>query len=210
MFFFEVSKQFCNFAFYFLVMISYSRHILGNGLTLLIHEDASTPLVTVNTLYKVGSRNENPERTGFAHLFEHLMFGGTPAVPDFDREVSMMGGESNAFTNNDYTDYYITAPSDCLRSMLMLEADRMKGLDFNERPLSVQRQVVVEEYKQRYMGTPYADKWLLLRPLCFRHHPYRWCPIGADIEHVRQATVADEVAFFNQHYTPSNAIVSVA
>lgn len=191
-------------------MIKYSKHTLPNGLTLLTHEDHDTPLVTVNTLYCVGARNESPDRTGFAHLFEHLMFGGTPQVPDYDSVVTGLGGECNASTNNDYTNYYVTAPAQHLRTLLQLEADRMAGLDFSERPLEVQRRVVTEEYNQRYLNQPYGDKWLLLRPLCYKVHPYRWCTIGADIRHVQQATVEDERLFFAQHYYPANAILAVA
>ena len=191
-------------------MITYEKHILPNGLTLLLHEDHDTPLVTVNTLYCVGARNENPQRTGFAHLFEHLMFGGTPRVPDFDAVVNSIGGECNASTNNDNTNYYITAPSKFLRQMLTIEADRMAGLDFSERVLEVQKQVVKEEYNQRYTNQPFGDAYMLLRALCYKVHPYRWCTIGADINHVLQATVDDEREFFAQHYYPANAIVAVA
>ncbi|MBR1793059.1 MAG: insulinase family protein [Bacteroidales bacterium] len=191
-------------------MIEYQKHILSNGLTLLLHEDHDTPLVTVNTFYRVGARNESPDRTGFAHLFEHLMFGGTPRVPDYDAVVSNMGGECNASTNNDYTNYYVTAPAEHLPTMLRIEADRMAGLDFSEHSLAVQQRVVTEEYNQRYLNQPYGDKWLHLRPLCYKVHPYRWCTIGADIRHVQQATVDDERQFFARHYYPANAIVSVA
>lgn len=191
-------------------MIEYQKHILSNGLTLILHEDHDTPLVTVNTFYAVGARNESPDRTGFAHLFEHLMFGGTPNVPDYDAVVSNIGGECNASTNNDYTNYYVIAPADQLPVLLQLEADRMAGLDFSEDPLRVQQRVVTEEYNQRYLNQPYGDKWLLLRPLCYRVHPYRWCTIGADIRHVQQATVEDERLFFAQHYYPANAIVAIA
>ncbi|MBQ7280116.1 MAG: insulinase family protein [Bacteroidales bacterium] len=191
-------------------MISYEKHTLANGLTLLLHEDHATPLVTVNTLYCVGARNEDPQRTGFAHLFEHLMFGGTPHVPDYDAVVNSIGGESNASTSNDSTNYYVTAPAKFLRQMLTIEADRMAGLDFSERVLAVQRQVVEEEYNQRFTNQPYGDKWMLMRPLCYKVHPYRWCTIGADIRHVREATVDDEREFFAKHYYPANAIVAVA
>ncbi len=191
-------------------MIAYEKHTLPNGLTLILHEDHDTPLVTVNTLYCVGARNESPNRTGFAHLFEHLMFGGTPQVPDYDSVVTSLGGECNASTNNDYTNYYVTAPAQHLCTLLEIEADRMAGLDFSAQPLSVQQRVVTEEYHQRYLNQPYGDKWLLLRPLCYKVHPYRWCTIGADIAHVQQATVDDERQFFAQHYYPANAIVAVA
>ncbi len=191
-------------------MIEYSRFVLDNGLVLLVNEDHDTQLVTVNTLFRVGSRNEDPAHTGFAHLFEHLMFGGTPNVPDYDAVVTSLSGDDNAFTNNDYTNYYVTAPAEHLERLIALEADRMKGLDFSPQVLSVQQQVVTEEYNQRYVDAPYADKWLLLRPLCYKVYPYRWTTIGADIKHVQQATVDDERAFFSRYYRPDNAIVAVA
>lgn len=190
-------------------MIAYTRHILDNGLTVVCHCEADTPMVTVNLLYGVGSRDENPHRTGFAHLFEHLMFGGTKRVPDYDRVVNALGGDSNAFTNCDYTNYYITVPARHLEQALQLEADRMCGLDLSAERLHVQQRVVTEEYHQRYLNQPYGDMWLLMRPLSYRQHPYRWCPIGADITHVQQATLEDVHGFFDCYYHPSNAILSV-
>ena len=191
-------------------MVDYERHILDNGLTLLLHCDRETPMATVNTLYGVGSRDERPERTGFAHLFEHLMFGGTRRYPDYDSVVQMMGGESNAYTNNDYTNSYVTVPAGYLEQALDLELDRMGGLDWSEKRLSVQQKVVTEEYNQRYMNQPYGDVWLLLRPLCFKQSPYRWCTIGADIRHVSEATLDDVKAFFEKWYRPENAIMAIA
>ena len=191
-------------------MISYRKYRLANGLSVLTHEAWDTPLATVNLLYNVGSRNEDPSRTGFAHLFEHLMFGGTPQVPDFDTVVSAHGGESNAFTNCDYTNYYITLPVDSLSTALLLEADRMAHLDISQRALEVQQNVVTEEYNQRYMNQPYGDTWLQLRPLCYKVHPYRWPTIGADIRHVSQATLDDVRAFHQQYYRPENAILAIA
>ncbi|MCR5444280.1 MAG: insulinase family protein [Bacteroidales bacterium] len=191
-------------------MISYEKHLLDNGLTVLTHEAWDTPLATVNLLYNVGSRDEDPERTGFAHLFEHLMFGGTPRVPEFDAVVSGLGGDNNAFTTCDYTNYYITLPSDALPTALMLEADRMAHLDISAKTLEVQQHVVTEEYNQRYMNRPYGDIWLLLRPLCYQAHPYRWATIGADIKHVSQATLDDVRAFHQRFYRPDNAILAVA
>ena len=169
-------------------MIEYRKYRLANGLTVIAHEAQETPLATVNLLYNVGSRNEDPSRTGFAHLFEHLMFGGTPQVPDFDAVVSGVGGEDNAFTNCDYTNYYTTLPAEALPTALALEADRMYNLDISQRALQVQQHVVTEEYNQRYINQPYGDAWLLLRPLCYKVHPYRWPTIGADIRHVGEAT----------------------
>jgi len=203
-------------------MVDYSRHTLPNGLRVLLHRDATTPLVTVNILYQVGSRDERPDRTGFAHLFEHLMFGGTPRYPDFDAVLDSLAGESNAFTTADYTNYYMTLPADGLEQALALEADRMGfgneelGIRnelvgrFSEEVLEVQKRVVTEEYHQRYMNQPYGDVWLLLRPLCFTAHSYRWCTIGADIRHVQEATMEEVQDFFSRYYRPDNAILCVA
>lgn len=191
-------------------MVEFRKHILDNGLTVITHEAWDTPLATVNLLYGVGSRDEDPRRTGFAHLFEHLMFGGTRAVPDFDAVVSSMGGESNAFTNCDYTNYYMTFPADGLSTALRLEADRMTDLDISQKALEVQQKVVTEEFHQRYMNQPYGDVWLLLRPLCYKVHPYRWPTIGADIRHVSEATLDDVKAFHEKHYRPENAILAIA
>ena len=191
-------------------MISYKKHLLANGLTVLTHEAWDTPLATVNLLYNVGSRDEEPTRTGFAHLFEHLMFGGTPQVPDFDAVVSRLGGDNTAFTTCDYTNYYPTVPADGLSTVLALEADRMAHLDISPKALDVQQHVVTEEYNQRYMNQPYGDMWLLLRPLCYQVHPYRWPTIGADIRHVSEATLDDVRAFHHCFYRPDNAILAIA
>lgn len=191
-------------------MVDYRKHTLHNGMTVLTHEAWDTPMATVSLLYGVGSRNENPHRTGFAHLFEHLMFGGTGRTPDFDGVVSSLGGDSNAFTNCDYTQYYITLPADGLATALALEADRMTGLDISQQALEVQQRVVTEEYHQRYMNRAYGDVWLHLRPLCYKVHPYRWPTIGADIRHVSEATLDDVHAFYSRYYRPSNAILAVA
>ena len=191
-------------------MIQYEKHILDNGLTVITHKDCSTPLLTVNILYKVGARNEDPSLTGFAHLFEHLMFGGSPNYPDYDLVVNGLGGESNAFTNNDYTNYYLTVPAAGLEAALQLEADRMRMLAFSEETLHLQQSVVTEEYNQRYINQPYGDMWLLLRPLCYKVHPYRWCTIGSTIKHVQQASLEDVRRFFDQYYHPSNAILAIA
>ncbi len=198
----------------FLFMISFKRKQLENGLRVIVHRDNTTPLVTINMLYQVGARNERDDRTGFAHLFEHLMFGGTRRYPDFDLEVDAMGGESNAFTNNDYTNYYLTVPSQFLEQALLLEVDRMRGdwdiQNDHWKVLEVQQRVVTEEYHQRYENQPYGDVWMLLRPLCYHTHPYRWCTIGADIRHVQEATLDEVRSFFDQYYRPSNAILAIA
>ncbi len=191
-------------------MIAFQRKILANGLTVLVHEDSSTPMAAVNVLYRVGARNESYDRTGFAHLFEHLMFGGSVHVPDYDTPVQLAGGENNAFTNNDYTNYYLALPRENLETALWLESDRMLGLAFDERSLEVQRKVVVEEFAQRYLNQPYGDIWLLLRPLAYERHPYRWATIGRDIEHIRGASMEEVRAFFARYYRPGNAILSIA
>lgn len=191
-------------------MVHYSRHILDNGLTLLCNTDTNTSFVSVNLLYKVGARDEDARRTGFAHLFEHLMFGGSRNVDDFDRYVQLAGGESNAFTTNDYTNYYITVPAANIETALWLESDRMLALDVSQQALDVQKQVVIEEYKQRYLNHPYGDIWLKLRPLAYRVHPYRWPTIGADIAHIEEANLEEVQAFFHRFYAPDNAILSIS
>ncbi|MFI3315614.1 MAG: pitrilysin family protein [Rikenellaceae bacterium] len=191
-------------------MIDYEKRVLKNGLTVLLHYDNSTPLVAVNTIYKVGAKDENPNKTGFAHLFEHLMFGGTKEIKDYDIPIQMCSGENNAFTNNDYTNYYIVMPKDNLEVALYLEADRMVNLDINSRSLSVQQKVVEEEYKERYVNRPYGDIWSIIRPMVYKKHPYRWSTIGADIAHVRDASLEDVKSFYDRYYTPQNAILAIA
>lgn len=206
MFLFQIFRI---FALYF-VMLDWKKYILNNGLTVLTHEAWDTPLATVNVLYNVGARDEAPERTGFAHLFEHLMFGGTERVPDYDAVVSSLGGDNNAYTNNDITNYYVTLPAGGLQTALDLEADRMEGLNLTQKALEVQQRVVKEEYNQRYMNQPYGDMWLLLRSLCYKVSPYRWATIGADIRHVAEATLEDVQQFHERFYRPDNAILAVA
>lgn len=191
-------------------MIAFQKKTLANGLTVIAHEDPSTPMAAVNVLYKVGARNEDYDRTGFAHLFEHLMFGESAHIPSYDEPVQLAGGENNAFTNNDYTNYYLALPKENIETALWLESDRMLSLAFNEKSLEVQRKVVVEEFAQRYLNQPYGDIWLLLRPLAYERHPYRWATIGRDIEHIRSATMDQVRAFFDRYYKPGNAILSVA
>lgn len=191
-------------------MIEYREYRLANGLTVLANRDASSQLAAVNILYRVGARNENPLRTGFAHLFEHLMFRGTRQVPHFDIPVQQACGENNAFTNNDYTDYYITLPKDNIETAFWLESDRMTGLDITPEALETEKKVVIEEYNQRYLNQPYGDQWLLLRSLVYKVHPYRWPTIGLSIEHVAGATLSDVREFYRNWYTPSNAILSVS
>jgi len=191
-------------------MINYKKFTLSNGLTLLVHKDDSTPIVAVNILYKVGSRNESPDKTGFAHLFEHLMFGGSVNIPSYDQPLEKAGGENNAFTNNDITNYYITLPKENIETAFWLESDRMLNLGFSEKSLEVQRQVVVEEFKQSYLNQPYGDVWLLLKPLAYKRHPYQWNTIGKEIKHIEDARMEDVKAFYEKHYNPNNAILVVA
>jgi predicted Zn-dependent peptidase len=191
-------------------MIQFDRFTLANGLKVLFHKDITTPLVVVNTLYDVGARDENPEKTGFAHLFEHLMFGGSINIPDFDSPLQNAGGESNAFTSNDITNYYDVIPAENLETALWLESDRMLSLAFTDKSLETQRSVVMEEFKQRYLNQPYGDVWLELRPLAYEVHPYQWATIGKELKHIEDATMDDVKAFFHKHYNPSNAILCIA
>lgn len=190
-------------------MIEFKQHRLENGLTVIVHEDPSMEVAVLNLLYHVGSRDEQEDKTGFAHLFEHLMFGGSRHVPDFDGALQKVGGESNAFTSPDITNYYITLPAVNLESAFWLESDRMLALNINAESLDVQRKVVIEEFKQRYLNQPYGDSWLKLRPLAYKRHPYRWATIGKDISHIENATLQDVRDFFNAYYTPQNAILVI-
>ena len=191
-------------------MIRYEQFTLDNGLKVFVHEDFSTPMAAVNILYNVGSRDEDEERTGFAHLFEHLMFGGSKNIPSYDIPVQNVGGENNAFTSPDITNYYITLPADNVETAFWLESDRMLSLSFDPNVLEVQRKVVIEEFKQRYLNQPYGDMWLKLRPLAYKEHPYRWATIGKDIEHIERATMEDVQNFFFRFYRPNNAVMVVA
>jgi zinc protease len=191
-------------------VIHFERYTLANGLKVLVHEDPDTPMAALNVLYNVGSRDENPERTGFAHLFEHLMFGGSANIPDFDAPLQMAGGENNAFTNTDYTNFYEVLPAQNLETAFWLESDRMLSLNFDRKSLSVQRKVVVEEFKETCLNQPYGDMWHHLSKLAYQAHPYRWPVIGAVPEHVQKATMKDVKRFFTDHYRPNNAILAVA
>jgi predicted Zn-dependent peptidase len=191
-------------------MVKFDRFVLDNGLTVIVHRDKSTPIVAMNIIYKVGSRDENPDKTGFAHLFEHLMFGGSVNIPKYDEPLQLAGGENNAFTNSDYTDYYLTIPKNNLEIGFWLESDRMLDLAFTPKSLDVQRQVVVEEFKQNYLNQPYGDVYLLLNPLAYKVHPYQWPTIGKNISHIENATMDDVKAFYKKFYNPDNAILTVA
>ncbi len=191
-------------------MITYSSFILDNGLQVFVHEDHSVQIAVMNILYDVGSRDEQPDKTGFAHLFEHLMFGGSVNIPNYDEPLQLVGGENNAFTNTDITNYYLTVPAANIETGFWLESDRMLSLSFDPHVLDVQRKVVIEEFKQRYLTQPYGDVWLKLRPLVYTTHPYQWATIGKEISHIENATLHDVKDFFFTHYVPSNAILVVA
>jgi len=190
-------------------MIEVEKFSLENGLRILVHNDNSTPIVSFNLLYDVGSKDENLNQTGFAHLFEHLMFGGSINIPKFDQPLERTGGENNAFTNNDFTNYYITIPKENLETAFWLESDRMLSLAFSKKSLAVQKNVVVEEFNQNYLNKPYGDVWHLLRPLAYKVHPYRWPTIGIELDHIKEATIINVKEFFYKHYAPNNAILSI-
>jgi predicted Zn-dependent peptidase len=191
-------------------MISFEKFELDNGLRFIIHRDSSSPMLAFNVLYDVGAKDESPGKTGFAHLFEHLMFGGSVHIPDYDIPLETAGGDNNAFTNNDITNYYLTLPKQNMETAFWLESDRMLNLAFSEKSLEVQRGVVIEEFKQTYLNQPYGDAWLLLRPLIYKTHPYRWPTIGKEISHIENATMKDVKAFYSKFYNPNNAIISIA
>lgn len=191
-------------------MIEYKKYTLDNGLRLVLHKDVSTPMVAVNIVYDVGSKDENPERTGFAHLFEHLMFGGSKNVPDFDVPIQMAGGENNAFTNNDVTNFYNVLPAQNLETALWLESDRMKHLNFSQEALDTQKKVVVEEFKETCLNEPYGDMWHYMLDMAYKNHGYRWPVIGIKPEHIEEATYDDVKNFFYKHYRPQNAVLVIA
>ncbi len=191
-------------------MIQFEKFKLKNNLTVIVHQDKSTPMACLNIIYDVGARDEDENKTGFAHLFEHLMFGGSINIPNYDEPLQLVGGENNAFTTNDITNYYCTVPAENLETAFWLESDRMLSLAFDKKSLEVQRSVVIEEFKQRYLNQPYGDVWLLLRPLIYKVHPYKWATIGKEIKHIEDATMEDVKAFFKAHYNPSNAVLVVA
>ena len=191
-------------------MINFEEFSLDNGLKVIVHEDHSLPMAVLNILYNVGSKDEPEDKTGFAHLFEHLMFGGSVNIKSFDEPLQKVGGENNAFTSPDITNYYISIPAANLETAFWLESDRMLSLSFDEKVLEVQRKVVIEEFKQRYLNQPYGDVWLKLRPLAYKIHPYKWPTIGKDIAHIETATMEDVISFFNKFYIPNNATMVVA
>ncbi len=191
-------------------MLKYDSFQLKNGLKVLVHKDVTTPIVAVNIVYNVGARDEDESKTGFAHLFEHLMFGGSVNIPKYDEPLQGVGGENNAFTSNDITNYYLTLPKVNLETAFWLESDRMLQLDFSEKSLEVQRKVVCEEFRQSYLNQPYGDAWALLRAMAYKKHPYKWPTIGKSVKHIEDATLEDVRAFFYKFYRPNNAIMTVA
>ena len=191
-------------------MINFDKFELSNGLKVIVHHDSSTPIVAMNIIYKVGARDESVRRTGFAHLFEHLMFGGSVNIPKYDTPLEKAGGENNAFTNSDFTNYYLTLPKNNLEIAFWMESDRMLNLAFTPKSLEVQRQVVIEEFKQNYLNQPFGDVYLLLKPLAYKKHPYRWNTIGKDIKHIESATMNHVKSFYKKYYNPNNAILSIA
>ncbi len=191
-------------------MLHFERFTLDNGLKVLVHEDHATPMVAMNILYDVGARDEDESRTGFAHLFEHLMFGGSVHIPVYDEPLQMAGGENNAYTTNDITNYYIQLPAENIETAFWLESDRMLSLAFSEKSLNVQRRVVCEEFKEHYLNKPYGDAWQHLRQLAYRQHPYKWMTIGKELKHIEEAQLEDVRSFFFRHYRPANAVLCVA
>lgn len=191
-------------------MIQFEKFTLSNGLRVIVHEDRSTPMAVLNVMYDVGAKDEDPNKTGFAHLFEHLMFGGSVNIEDFETPLQMAGGENNAYTSNDVTNYYIQLPAENLETAFWLESDRMLSLGFNEKSLEVQRKVVIEEFKEHYINKPYGDVWFKLREMAYKQHPYRWMTIGKELSHIENASLQDVKNFFFKHYRPVNAILVVA
>jgi zinc protease len=191
-------------------MIQFEKFTLSNGLRVIVHEDHSTPMAVLNVMYDVGAKDEDPNKTGFAHLFEHLMFGGSVNIEDFETPLQMAGGENNAYTSNDVTNYYIQLPAENLETAFWLESDRMLSLGFSEKSLEVQRKVVIEEFKEHYINKPYGDVWFKLREMAYKQHPYRWMTIGKELSHIENASLQDVKNFFFKHYRPVNAILVVA
>ncbi len=191
-------------------MIAFNRFVLNNGLKVIVHEDATTPMAVVNVMYDVGAKDEDPEKTGFAHLFEHLMFGGSVNIESYDEPLQMAGGENNAYTTNDLTNYYCQLPAENIETAFWLESDRMLSLAFSKKSLDIQRKVVCEEFKEHYINKPYGDIWLKMRSLAYRVHPYRWMTIGKELSHIENAELSDVKSFFHKYYRPNNAILAVA
>jgi len=191
-------------------MIQFEKFTLANGLRVIVHQDLSTPMAVMNIMYDVGARDEDPEKTGFAHLFEHLMFGGSVNIENYDEPLQMAGGENNAYTTNDLTNYYIQLPAENLETAFWLESDRLLSLAFSKKSLEVQRKVVCEEFREHYLTKPYGDVWHKMRELAYKKHPYRWMTIGKELSHIENATLDDVKDFFFRHYRPVNAVLVVA
>jgi len=191
-------------------MIQFEKFQLDNGLKVIVHKDLSTPMAVLDIIYDVGARDEDPAKTGFAHLFEHLMFGGSVNIPDYDEPLQVAGGENNAYTTNDLTNYYCQLPAENLETAFWLESDRMLGLAFSEKSLDVQRKVVIEEFKEHYLNKPYGNAWHIIREMAYTRHPYRWMTIGKELRHIEEAQLKDVKDFFFKHYTPANAIMVVS
>ena len=191
-------------------MIDFKSFTLDNGLQVIVHEDPNSAMAVVNVMYDVGSRDEDIDKTGLAHLFEHLMFGGSQHIPTYDMALQQVGGDNNAYTTPDVTNYYCTLPTANLETAFWLESDRMLGLSINQKVLSVQQKVVIEEFKERYLNQPYGDVWLKLYDLAYTQHPYRWPTIGKEPNHIAKTTIEEVKAFFEKFYTPQNAVLVVA
>src|SRR6476469_4336107 len=191
-------------------MIQFERFTLANGLRVIVHRDTSTPMAVVNIMYDVGARDEDPNKTGFAHLFEHLMFGGSLHIESYDEPLQMAGGENNAYTTNDLTNYYLQLPAENLETAFWLESDRMISLAFDENSLEVQKKVVAEEFKEHYINKPYGDAWHKIREVAYKVHPYKWMTIGKELSHVENAQLQEVKDFFFKHYRPVNAVMVVA
>ncbi|HNX21751.1 MAG TPA: pitrilysin family protein [Bacteroidales bacterium] len=190
--------------------ISFKRYILKNGLTLIVHEDHTTPLASCHIVYKVGSRDENSERTGMAHLLEHFMFCGSQHIPDYDIHLQNVGAINNAYTSQDITCYYITLPANNIETALWLESDRMLSLAFDQEQLDIQKHVVMEEFKENFLNRPFGDMWILFNQFVFQKHPYQWLPIGKNLEHIETTTMDDIRGFYNQFYVPNNAVIAIS
>lgn len=190
-------------------MLNFYRHTLKNGLKIVVHEDKTTPLACLNILYKVGAKNENPEKTGMAHFFEHLMFTGSKNVADFDAILEEAGGENNAFTNNDITNFYQILPAQNIETAFWLESDRMKNLSFTEKGFKTQKSVVIEEFKEVHINQPYGDIDEIIRALAYDKHPYKWSTIGKNVSHIKNTSKKDLKEFYNKYYTPNNAVLVI-
>src|SRR5678816_2248890 len=199
-----------HFELKILSVVNFERFSLSNGLRVIVHRDTSTPMAVVNVMYDVGAKDEDSNKTGFAHLFEHLMFGGSINIPVYDEPLQMAGGENNAYTTNDLTNYYIQLPAENLETAFWLESDRMLSLAFSEKSLDVQRKVVCEEFKEHYLNKPYGDVGFKVRELAYKKHPYRWMTIGKDLSHIENAALSDVQNFFFKHYNPVNAVLVIA